>query len=98
MTNPTTLREEWLRFYATDCDRGDGKAHSPNQKEIADWWLSKFDSILEGIIPEEMKLPKRKCINAENHIFGSCFQCERIKGFNACRDELLKRIKLIKNI
>lgn len=38
--------------------------------------------ILEAM-PKEEKLPNEKCLNLENHLYGSCFQCERIKGFNA---------------
>lgn len=43
-------------------------------------------SLIKGIMEdlEGMKdnLPKEKCMNLENHMFGSCFQCEKSKGRN----------------
>ena len=30
----------------------------------------------------EQSLPKRKCLNLETHVYGSCFSCEKIKGYN----------------
>lgn len=34
------------------------------------------------------ELPKTKCINAENHLFDSCFQCEKINGYNQALSDL----------
>lgn len=30
----------------------------------------------------EQKFPKGPCLNAESHVFGSCFSCKRIEGYN----------------
>jgi len=51
--------------------------------------------ICEAMITEEKPLPKRKCLNAENHLFGSCFQCERINGWNRAREAQLELKKKI---
>lgn len=32
---------------------------------------------------EEVALPTRPCVNAEQHMFGTCFACEKTKGINA---------------
>ena len=45
--------------------------------------------VIEGL---EQSLPKTKCINAENHLFGSCFQCEKIKGFNAALSDIINQL------
>ena len=50
----------------------------------------------EKAVPKEEKLPKSKCMNLENHMFGSCFACEKIKGFNACRSETLANLNNLK--
>jgi len=47
----------------------------------------------DAVIVEEAKLPKAPCLNAENHMFGSCFQCERIHGSNAARTASLSKQK-----
>lgn len=52
--------------------------------------LEKDIKEMEGKIQQ---LPKTKCINAENHLFGSCFQCEKIKGHNACIVDLITQKK-----
>ena len=39
------------------------------------------------------KFPKGKCYNAENHIFGKCFECEKIKGYNEAIDDVLLIVK-----
>lgn len=50
--------------------------------------------LLEGLKEEvrerKQKLPKRKCLNAENHMFGSCFSCEKIRGHNAALQDFQK--------
>lgn len=53
-----------------------------------------MEAALAGIPPEKV-LPKDKCLNLENHMYGSCFQCERLKGFNDCRQEVLTLITSI---
>lgn len=44
--------------------------------------------------------PKGKCMNLENHLHGSCFECKKIDGFNEAIDEdisyLEEQLKLIK--
>lgn len=52
----------------------------------------------EKAVPKEEKLPKSKCMNLENHMFGSCFACEKIKGFNTCRSETLANIQALRNL
>lgn len=47
---------------------------------------------LKKVIPEEQEKPKAQCMNAENHLFGSCFECKKIEGWNAARTETLKNI------
>ena len=49
--------------------------------------------ILEWVEKSLRPLPKKKCINAENHLFGSCFQCENIKGYNSALKDLETFIK-----
>lgn len=36
--------------------------------------------------------PKGKCINAENHLFGSCFECKKIDGYNLALSDLLTHL------
>lgn len=45
---------------------------------------------LEGM---ERELPKQPCMNAENRMFGSCFSCEKIKGFNDAISEAVSILK-----
>lgn len=40
--------------------------------------------------------PKQKCINAENHLFGSCFACVKIDGYNQALEEVLQIIQNMK--
>lgn len=49
--------------------------------------------IREEIGKMKKQLPKTKCINAENHVFGSCFQCEKIKGFNQALEDIKEILK-----
>lgn len=48
--------------------------------------------VVERALPEEHKLPKTKCMNLENHTFGSCFQCEKSKGFNSALTQFKKNL------
>lgn len=48
-------------------------------------------------VPEEQKKPKAECINAENHLFGSCFDCKKIDGFNDCREQTLTALQALKD-
>ena len=41
----------------------------------------------ERLRGSKKELPKTRCINAENRLFGSCFSCEEIKGFNEALEE-----------
>lgn len=51
--------------------------------------LSDYNSLKEGVESFRENLPKTKCMNAENHLFGSCFACESIKGNNRAIDSVL---------
>ena len=65
--------------------------------DIKDYISTSIDSLLKSVeerCDELVKeLPKTKCINAENHLFGSCFQCEKIKGNNQCASDLKTSLK-----
>src|SRR3990167_8892307 len=52
-----------------------------------------IQSQIEAIEGERQDLPKSPCINAESHLFGSCFQCEKIKGHNAALDTAITILK-----
>lgn len=52
-------------------------------------------SLVGEIEKENRELPKTKCINAENHLFGSCFSCEKIKGYNSALSDSLAIINRI---
>ena len=43
-----------------------------------------IEQIIKNNLPEKKENPKNKCINAENHLFGRCFSCEKNNGFNDC--------------
>lgn len=72
--------EEYYRFWLRD-------------DKIKEFLSSSLKQLLEQVVPEERELPKTKCMNLENHTFGSCFQCEKDKGYNVCRKETLDNIK-----
>jgi len=40
------------------------------------------DATAKACEVEEREKPKTKCINIENHLFGSCFSCKEIDGWN----------------
>lgn len=50
----------------------------------------KVVEMLEGMKQEK---PKGKCLNAENHLFGSCFECKKIEGHNAALDAAITKLK-----
>lgn len=71
---------------------GDGShvASSSEAKDFLDSSLRDLVKRIEGEVEKERwELPKGKCINLENHMLGSCFQCEKIKGFNLALDSVL---------
>ena len=86
----------------------DGETHSltsvVDSSKIESFLTASYIAYIEAEIQrlegEKEELPKGKCMNLENHLFSSCFQCEKIKGHNSCLDkqitylqEQLKEIK-----
>lgn len=63
---------------------------------IKSFILSLRQSDREAVVKmiEEMTqaLPKSECLNAESHLFGSCFQCEKIKGWNSALSTLKEKL------
>lgn len=50
-------------------------------------------AMLKECLPEQQQKPDRECLNAENHLFGSCFECKKINGWNLCLDEIKQRAR-----
>jgi len=64
--------------------------------KIAQARAEAFAEVEKGL-PKEESLPKTKCIDVENHLFSSCFQCEKIKGKNDYRTAVLAHLASLKN-
>ena len=66
-------------------------------RELKDFIHSTLNKEREELIKKvegmEHELPKTKCMNLENHTFGSCFQCEKSKGYNQAIDDILTILK-----
>lgn len=59
------------------------------QKSLASARALGIKESMEVVEEQEQKLTKRKCLNAESHLFGSCFSCEKIKGNNEAVSNIL---------
>ena len=46
------------------------------------------ESMREEAAKLKINKPKGPCINAENHLFGSCFACKEIDGYNKAIDDI----------
>ena len=68
---------------------------------VADLITSTVKAVIAEVEKEiedmEKELPKKKCMNLENHLHGSCFQCEKIKGFNQALNEAQTTLKELLN-
>lgn len=77
-------------LYRQDLKRFEfGGAYLQKKDELRQSYLSLIDNLIEREEGEKQELPKTECINAENHLFGSCFQCEKTKGFNSAKQETI---------
>jgi len=99
MTNKATW-EEAVKLICSIRKGGmdDKQFEATVEHNISSLLLSQRKELMEAAlagIPPEKVLPKDKCLNLENHMYGSCFQCERLKGFNDCRQEVLTLITSI---
>ena len=52
--------------------------------------------VAEECVPDEQKKPQGKCLNAESHLFGSCFECKKIDGFNSAISQMRENITKLK--
>lgn len=50
------------------------------------------ERIVKFVKSLERELPKTKCLNLENHLYGSCFQCEKNKGYNQALEDIINII------
>jgi len=53
-------------------------------------------AIIKKLKGMKKELPKKKCINAEMHLFDRCFSCEKIKGYNQAINDMINEIKSIR--
>lgn len=51
---------------------------------------TKVREVIKGM---KQKKPKDKCINAESNLFGRCFDCTKIDGYNDALTDLLSKLK-----
>ena len=51
------------------------------------------DELIRRLEAEIQPLPTRPCINAENHLFGSCFACEKTKGHNEAINDAIYLVR-----
>lgn len=89
------FREKFIHSVNTDPSVG----LSSLQMDLEDWITQERQQLIQDAVecvPPDKELPKSKCMNAENHLFGSCFECEKIRGWNACREEMLKALTNLK--
>ncbi len=58
-----------------------------------------LESLVEEVEGKRVDMPKRKCINLENHLHGSCFQCEKSKGYNTALQDIKQLLQdIIKEV
>lgn len=104
MTPLSKLKEEAREEFSKKFVAKDPETGIPTYTQHPDLVKSFIDSLLtklaeeatKAMVVEEKELPKTKCLNAENHLFGSCFECEKIKGHNSARaDQLARREKFL---
>lgn len=55
-----------------------------------------MDTLIKELEGLKIALPKSECRNAENEMFGRCFNCEKTRGFNLGVDAAIELIKELK--
>jgi hypothetical protein len=89
-----TIQEQWeeslnidVRFsWATEEQRRHILAEIKHQRRTRQQETQR--EVLEEIEKLKQVKPKGKCTNAENHLFGSCFECKKIDGYNQALSDL----------
>ncbi len=58
--------------------------------------LADLEAVIGMVEEGEKELPKEKCLNLEMHLFGNCFQCIKIAGYNQALSDLLAKLEEFK--
>lgn len=68
---------------------------SLKQQAIDEYIVQKvLDEVKRVVESKRKNLPRNECINAENRMFGRCFDCEKSKGGNEVVDDILQELTI----
>ena len=62
------------------------------EQEVKIFLSTSLNEMLDGLEMKPMTFPKEKCLNLENHLLGSCFQCKQIEGFNNAVEQFNQKL------
>ena len=84
-----------LQYCLAYCQEQNGRDSCKNcglSPEMIDAINANVEQLLREAMPEVKKYPEGKCMNLENHMFGSCFECKKIEGFNSALSQFKENL------